>query len=157
MGWRILVGLLPVFSLFGAGDTSLDRSTLRGLKALNVVVDRFDPELDNAAGIREALRARFARRLETASITVDAEAPEFLGLRLLHVRARRGPHALSITLGLYQPVTLVRDSGMKTATQTWEVQTILLSDPKGLNDAIVRAADELLDGFIAAYRSVNPE
>jgi hypothetical protein len=156
MGWRILLGLLLVFSLFGAGDSPLDRSTLRGLKALSVVVDRIDPELEKEGIVRDALRARLTRRMESADIRVEAEAPEFLGLRLMHVRGRRGPYALCITLGMYQPVTLVRDGQTKTATQTWELQTVLLSDPKGLTDASTRATDELLDGFVAAYRSVNP-
>jgi hypothetical protein len=157
MGWRIriLLGLLPIVSLFGAGDTPLDRSTLRGLKTFSIVVDRLDPELETA-GIRDALRARLARRMETADISVEANAPEFLGLHLMHVRGRRGPYAVCIILGMYQPVTLVRDRQMKTATQTWELRTVLISDPKGLTDAIIRATDELLDGFVAAYRSVNP-
>ena len=154
MGWRILLGLLPAF-LFGAGDTALDRSTLKGLKAFSVVVDRLDPELEAAGITVDALQARLTRRLETAEIGVDAKAPEFLGLRLMHVRGGRGPVALCLTLGVYQPVTLVRDRQMKTATQTWELQTVLMSDARGLMEAAVRAADELLDGFVTAYRAVN--
>jgi hypothetical protein len=155
---RILLGVLLVVRLFGAADTPLDRSTLRGLKALNVVVDRLDPELANAGISPDALQARLTRRLETADIGVDPKAPEFLGLRIMHVRGagRRGPYALCVTLGVYQPVTLVRAPQTKTATQTWEIQTVLMSDPKGLADSAVRAADELLDGFVVAYRSVNP-
>ncbi|HWQ55477.1 MAG TPA: hypothetical protein VN442_17450 [Bryobacteraceae bacterium] len=156
MGWRILLGLLPVFSLFGAGDTPLDRSTLRGLKSFSVVVDRLDPELEGAGVTRDNLQARLTRRMETADITVDAKAPEFLGLRLMHVRRRRGPYAVCLTLAVYQPVTLVRDRQVKTATQTWELQTVLITDPKGLTDAIIRATDELLDGFVTAYRSTTP-
>lgn len=156
MGWRILLALLPVFPLFGAGDSPLDRSTLRGLKNLSVVVDPIDAELENAGIVRSALRTRLMRRMESADIQVEATAPEFLGLRLMHVRGRRGPYALSITLGVYQPVTLARDRQIKTATQTWELQTVLLSDPKALADASIRAIDELVDGFVIAYRSVNP-
>lgn len=155
MGWQIILGLLLAASLFGAGDTPLDRSTLRGLKTLSVVVDRLDPELESAGINPDALRARLTRRLDTANIGVDAKAPEFLGLRIMHVRGRRGPYALCLMLGVYQPVTLVRDGQMKTATQTWELQTVLISDPKGLMDAIVQTTNELLDGFVVAYRSVN--
>lgn len=156
MGWRILLGLLPFCLLFAAGDTPLDRSTLRGLKAVNVVVDPIEPELPGTSGLREALQGRFARRLETAGIPMDPDATEFLALRLIHVRAGRGPHAVSLTLSVYQPVTLVRQRDLRTATGTWGVQTILLSDPKRLEDSITRAADELLDAFIAAYYAVNP-
>ena len=87
---------------------------------------------------------------------MDAKAPEFLGLRVMHVRRGRGPYAVCLTLGVYQLITLVRDNQMKTATQTWELQTVLISDPKGLVDATIRAIDELLDGPLVAYRPVNP-
>lgn len=153
MGWRVLWGLLVGFSLCSAGDTQLERSTLRGLKAFNVVVDRVDPELESAGITPDVLHARLARRMETADIAVDAKAPEFIGLRLMQVRGKRGPYALSLTLGVYQPVTLARDPQLKTATPTWEVQTVLMSDPKNLSTAVLRATDELLDGFVTAYRS----
>lgn len=157
MGSRIVLGFLLATSLFGAGDTPLERSTLRGLKTLNVVVDRLDPELETAGISRDALQARLTRRLETVGIAVDPKAPEFLGVRLMHVsRGRRGPYALYLALGVYQPVALVRDPGIKSAPQTWELQTILISDPKGLMDATMESIDELLEGFVAAYRSVNP-
>jgi hypothetical protein len=155
MDRRILLGLLSVFSAF-AGDTQLDRSTLRGLKTISVVVDPLDPELERAGIIGDVLRARLARHMETADLAVDAKAPGFLGLRLMHVRRSRGPYALCLTLGVYQPVTLERDRQIKTVTQTWELQTVLISDPKGLTDAAIGAIDELLDGFVVAYRSVNP-
>jgi hypothetical protein len=73
------------------------------------------------------------------------------------VRANRGPFAVAVTLGAYQPVLLARDRNTKTATQTWEAETVLLAEPKQLYRATMDSVDELAAGFIAAYRSVNPK
>ena len=156
--------LLGIFALFAfpylataAGDSALDRATLRGLTALNIVVDKLDPQLE-AAGIKsEAVRARLEDRLHAAGITVDTTKTDFLAIRMMAVRDNRGPFAVAITIGAYQPVTLSRDKNVKTATQTWEVETILLADPKLLYRGAMDSIDDLAARFVAAYRSVNPQ
>jgi hypothetical protein len=60
-------------------------------------------------------------------------------------------------MGLYQPVLLSRDRDLRTSTQTWEVETVLMADPKVLVTACNESADDLSDRFAAAYHSVNPE
>jgi hypothetical protein len=139
----------------GAGDSTLDRATLRGLKAVNIVIDRLDPVLEDAGLTPSVLESRVGARLEKAGITVDRTAVEFLGLRIMQVRGKHGPLSLCLGLGLYQPVVLVRDKDIKTATQTWEVDTVLMAAPKSLRDAALSSVDELADGFAAAWHSVN--
>lgn len=141
----------------GAGDSPLDRATLRGLAAVNVVVDKLDDSIQQAGVTAEAVRARLEDRLRAANITVDTSKPEFMAVRVTGVRDRRGPFAVAITLGAYQPVLLARDHNLKTATQTWEVQTVLLAEPKLLYRAAMDTIDELAASFVAAYRSVNPQ
>ncbi len=147
---------LPVMTE-GAGDAPLDRATLRGLKAVNIVLDRLDPELQKNGLTQADLQARLEARLQDGHMTVDPDVPEFVGLRITSVRQNRGPLALSFTIGLYQPVTLVRDKTIKTATSTWEVETILLSEPKILRQASMETIDELAGRLVTAWRSVNPE
>ena len=151
----ILLLALPV-AIGGAGDAPLDRATLRGLKSLNVIIDPIDPELEKVGLTRDALQTRLSSRLRDGGIKVEDGANEFVGLRLLQVRNRRGPYAVALTIGLYQPVLLVRDQKIRTATQTWEVETILLAEPKQLERASLTSVDELAARFISAYRSVNP-
>jgi hypothetical protein len=146
--------LLPL-CLHGAGDEALDRATLRGLKAVNVVADRLAPEVEDAGVTREALQLRLEGRLRDAGIAIDKAASEFVALRVLHVRGNRGPFGLCLTEAVYQPVLLSRDRNVHTATQTWEVQTVLLAEPKQLYRATMDSLDELADRFIAAYRSEN--
>ena len=140
-----------------AGDAPLDRATLRGLKGVGVVIDVLDPELVKLGVTRDLLVARLSARLQRDHITVDPAATEFAGLRIVAVRAGRGPFALSVALGVYQPVLLSRDHDIRTSTQTWEVETVLMADPKVLVTACNESADDLADRFAAAFHSVNPE
>ena len=140
-----------------AGDAPLDRATLRGLKAVAVVVDVLDPEIEKLGVNRDMVLTRLLARLQAHRVVIDPTAREFVGLRITAVRGSRGPFALSLTLGLYQPVLLSRDHDLRTSTQTWEVETVLLADPKILATACGETADDLADRFSTAYRSVNPE
>ena len=65
-----------------AGDAPLDRATLKGLKAISVVVDVIDPELEKAGVTRDLMLTRMLARLSTDRINVDPGATEFLGLRI---------------------------------------------------------------------------
>jgi len=149
-----LLLLLPPVSR-GAGDAALDRATLRGLKAVSVVVDVLDPEVQKLGVTRAALIDSMLAHLQKGGVRIDPTATEFVGLRLNAVRGGRGPYAVSLSLGLYQPVLLSRNKDVRTSTQTWEVETVLVADPKGLLAACSESAGELADGFAIAFRAVN--
>ena len=162
----LLLGALLGAFLAEAGDAALDRATLKGLKAVGVIIDQLPPELAKEGVTADELQTRLAQRLRDAHITIDPAAKEFVGLRASLVRdtsrsllrtPARGPYAVSMTIGLYQPVTLVRDSTIRAAPQTWEVDTVLMADPKLLYRAAMESVDDLAARFVAAYRSVNPE
>jgi hypothetical protein len=162
MGSKLLLFLVAA-GLHAAGDSALDRATLRGIPAVNVVIDPVDAQLEKEGVTRNNLRARVEDRLQAANITVDSSRTEFVAVRLISVRDTRGPFAatrapfaVAITLALYQPVQLARDPTIRTATQTWEVETIVLADPKVLYRACQDSIDDLAARFVAAYRSVNP-
>src|ERR1022692_1395094 len=74
-----------------AGDAPLDRATLRGLGSVSVIVDPIDSELLKEGLTQDLLQKRIQGRLRDAGIGVDPSAPEFVGLRVLQVRAQRGP------------------------------------------------------------------
>lgn len=135
----------------------MDRATLRGLTAINVVVDKIDSAIEDAGVSASAVRARLEDRLRAANIPVDSTKNEFLAVKMMGARANRGPHALAVTMGIYQQVALARDPKVRTATQTWEVETVLLADPKQLYRAVIDCVDELADGFIEAWKSVNKQ
>jgi hypothetical protein len=152
---RLTLFLLLTALAQGAGDAPIDRATLRGLSAVNVVVDKIDPPLEAAGVTPGVIRSRVEDRLRAANITIDSSKKEFVAVRITGVRASRGPVAAAVTLGAYQPVTLARDPKMRTATQTWEVESVLLAEPKQLYRAAMETIDELAASFVNAYRSVN--
>lgn len=137
----------------GAGDAALDRATLRGLNSVGVVIDTMDPELVKQGLAAGDLASHVQERLKAAGVTVDKSATEFLGLRMLQVHDRKGPYGLCISAGVYQPVVLVRDKNLKTATQTWEVQTVVVADAKLLHEAAMSSVDELVDRFVAVWKA----
>ena len=156
---RILLSLALVVFLpaaDGAGDAPLDRGTLRGLKALSVVIDPIVPQLDRAGLTATVLQHQLEARLRHGGVTVDQAAVEFLGLRVSSAQIRRGPYSLCLSIGLYQPVILSRDKDIRTATQTWEVETLMFAQPKALVQSSTDALDQLADRFVNAWRSVNP-
>jgi hypothetical protein len=145
-------------ALYAAGDGPLDRATLRGIAGVNIVVDPVDPVVEKAGATRPELAARLEDRLRGADIPIDSASREFVALRLTSVRGGRGPLtqiAVAITISLYQPVELVRDPKVRTATQTWEVETVLLAGTGALYRACQDSIDDLAARFVAAYRSVN--
>jgi hypothetical protein len=143
--WPLLTALaLP---LGGAGDAPLDRAMLDGVVAVNVVIDPVAPEIQKEGVTIDGLR--------NAGIQIDTIGTAFLALRLRSVRAARGPLAIAVTIGLYQPATLVRDPKVKTATAMWEVDTVILADTKQVYRACMDSADEVTGRFVTAYRSVN--
>ena len=148
--------LLPP-AMRAAGDAPLDRATLRGLKGVGVVIDVLDPELEKLGITRDVVLSQLLARLQHDGITINPGAAEFIGLRVTAVRGSRGPFALSLTIGLYQPVLLSRNRDLRTSTQTWEVETVLMAEAKVLGTACAETADDLADRFAAAYHSVNPE
>jgi hypothetical protein len=162
--YRKALVLLPfvALTLGGASDAPLDRATLRGLMAVNVVIDPVAPEIEKEGASADALRNRFEEQIRHAGISIDTNSREFVGLRVTAVRAVRRPlmngatFAIAATVGLYQRVTLVRDPSVHTATQTWEVETITLADSKEVQRACMDSMDELAGRFVTAYRSVNP-
>ena len=156
MYWRAWVLLIAsAATLGGAGNAALDRATLRGIKAVNVVIDAVAPDIEKEGATGNGLRIRMEDRLREAGIPIETDSPIFVALRLTSVRAARGPYAIAATIGLYQPVTLVRDRNLKTATQTWEVETVVLTDAKQVYRACMDSVDELMGHFVTAYRSVN--
>jgi hypothetical protein len=141
----------------------MDRTTLRGLKALKVVVDSPAPEVEREGVSGDGLRITIEQKLREAGITVDHDAVEFLGLNISSARPPRkmliskGPISLVFNLGFYQIVLLNRDKATKTITETWGDQRVAPAAPKAIEHTVNDAVDDLVNEFITAYRAVNPK
>jgi hypothetical protein len=152
---RLWLILSIAFSALHAGDSAIDRATLRGIKAVNVVIDPLSTKLQDSGLSQDMLRKEVESHLKQAGIEVDPNAVEFLGLRVDSIAAGKGLESFNFSLGFYQRVTLNRDQSIKTATQTWDVNSMLVAARKPLVSAAVSTAGQLADQFVIAYRSVN--
>jgi hypothetical protein len=147
--------------LGGAGDAALDRATLRGIASVNVVIDPVAPEIQKEGATADVLRARMQERLQQGGLRIDPSSTDFVAIRLTSVQGGKASFggkssfAIAVSVAVYQPVTLVRDKSLRTVTQTWEVETIVLADAKQVNAACLDSVDELAARFLAAYKSVN--
>lgn len=154
---RCIAALLTLATFcLHAGDSPRDRATLKGVKSIAIVIDTLPADLSKEGVTPENLRARLMDRLREASIPIDDTAKEFLGVRLASVRDTRGPYAVCVMLGFYQPATLTRDPAVRFAPQTWDTDLVLMAAPKVVPRAVLESIDELANRFIAAWRAANP-
>lgn len=145
--------LAPI--LAHAGDTPRDRATLKGATSVSVIIDVLPADFGKEGVTAELLRDRLTQKLREVNIPLDDSAKEFLGLRISSVRDTRGPYAVAINLGFYQPVTLARDPAVRLAPPTWDTDIVLMAPTKVLTRAVLESIDDLANRFIAAWRSVN--
>ena len=143
---------------FGS-DSAMDRATLRGLKAVKIIIDPPSPELERDGVDREELRVGVVHKLQNAGINIDNDAVEFLGVDISSgARAgRKGPPPVVVGVGVYQVVVLARDKSTKTVAETWGDQRVMAVPSKGLDRQVSNTVDDLVDQFVRAYRSVNPQ
>jgi hypothetical protein len=146
-----------------ASDTSMDRATLRGLKAVKVVVDPLGSELEHEGLDANRLRITIEQKLRNAGIKVDNDVNEFMGLSVSFAQGgrkslftKKGGFSLSVSLGVYQVAVLTRDMATKTVVETWGVEKTLSASSRDLDRDASNAVDELVDQFVKAYRTVNP-
>jgi hypothetical protein len=153
---KLAIALMLPWAALRAGDSNIDRATLRGLKAVNIVIDHLDSQLEGQGLTQDMLRSRVEEHLRKAAIPIDKNALEFVGLHITSMQSGRGPYSLCFSLAFYQPVTLVRDPKIRTASQTWDVNAILVVPPKPMIQSVLNTADQLADLFVNAYKFVNP-
>src|SRR6266550_1692396 len=119
-----LLVFLPL--LAAAGDAILDRATLKGIKAVSIIIDELPADLPKEAVTADTLQTRLTQRLTDAHIPIDSAAKEFVAIRASSVRDSKGPYAVAMSIGLYQPVTLVRNPAQRLAPPTWDAETVVI-------------------------------
>ena len=113
-------------------------------------------ELQRAGVTAGNLAVMVAQRLEKDGLTVNKDANEFVGLHVTAVHARKKTSAVALTLGLYQSVSLARDPAIKTITETWSGESVVLVPPELFSQAVAETVDELVDQFAGAFERLIP-
>lgn len=137
-------------------DDSVSRSSLKGLKAIGLIVEKMSPEAEQEGITREQVQKDVELRLKDSGLPVAKEAAGFLYVTLQTTRTPDASgHSYSVGLEFTQPVLLVRDTQILVLGTTWSLFATGTVAQGKLSLARVDVAG-LVDKFLNAYRSVNP-
>ena len=153
--------LLCGFTLL-AGDDPIARNSLRGIKGIYLGVDPLNTEAIKLGLTDEALKKVLEEKLSSRGIKVlaqqDIKTPIYL---FLNVTLNHPPNApfwvYSLTLSLKQMVSLRRDPSVQMAAPTWALTKNGLAGEKVFASAITKAAADVGDSFVTAFKAVNPK
>ena len=158
-----LATALLCLSLVGSGapwasaaDDTVSRSSLKGLKAVGLIVEKMSPEAEQEGVTREQVQKDVELRLKDSGLPVAKEAAGFLYVTLQTARSPDASgYSYSVGLEFTQPVLLVRDTQILVLGTTWSLFATGTVAQGKLSLARVDVVG-LVDKFLNAYRSANP-
>ena len=118
---RILVFLC--ITALGLAESSKIES-LRGLKAVNVVIEDLGPDEENLGLTKSRIHTQMELRLRRSGITVLEDAIPFLYININVKKVPIGLYAVATEVSLKQQVYLVRDSSIEISGVTWNVESV---------------------------------
>ena len=140
----------------GTGDGAIQRSSLRGLKTVEVLVERADTDTIGELPT-STLQTEVELKLRLAGVEVKAGRDSHLHIRVQPLQLQTTGHCVySVKVELNQAASLTRDSTIFLPTRTWHTELIGVVVATKLNEAIQDAVGDLMDQFVNAYLSVNP-
>jgi hypothetical protein len=156
----LLATLLAVIAC--ASDDKTDRATLKGVKAVCVVVEVSEQAIKGGID-KEKLQTDIEGRLQQEGAAVDKNATACLYLNVRALRAIGGKgkplplYATDLRLEFLQTVALTRDPTAKTFAPTWSIANMATVPAEDLDTTALEIATGLMDQFAAAYKSVNSQ
>jgi hypothetical protein len=162
MSSRFLLAALLLAPIACASDDKTDRATLKGIKAVCVVVE-VSPEAGKGGVDKDKLQTGIEAHLQQQGALVDknATACVYLNVRALRAMGGNGKplplYAADFRLEFMQTVALTRDPTAKTFAPTWSSENMTTVPSSDLGDTSAEIAGSLVDQFIAAYKSANPQ
>ncbi len=164
--WRSLVwvALIVVAAAVGEGQAQDDlsaRGSLKGLKAVRVVVEHLDQKIEEAGLHRDQIQTDTELSLRKTGITVTTNAkaaPGFLYLNATCIEAAAlpGVYACSIDAEFRQYTALLRDRRIRVFASTWSVDKIWVAGRENLPHVRQQIGD-VVDNFTNAYLEQNPK
>ncbi|MEQ1945662.1 MAG: hypothetical protein ABL995_00630 [Bryobacteraceae bacterium] len=163
LAWLSVPLYLLAFSLY-AQDTTLDRSSLKDLDGVRVVVEDLPADVASKTFTAEHLRKSIEDKLREAKIPVlnQGEFPvgdPFLRVRVTTTAPQKGLAAYRVEVDFAQIVFLRRNPMITfNRAQTWYATPVMgLAPPARLADNIKRGLAQQIEQFIAAYLAASPK
>jgi len=159
----LVVLLLICGNTYALIDSEVTRRTLKGLKAVHLIIDKLPEQVVEGGLTSDAIRADVESKLRLAGIAVLSQEESFKekGKKssFLHILVTIGKQAKDryvclIRVELAQEVFLVRSPDVIAMAQTWSTGKLFLGMTiKDIREEILNYVDK----FIDAYLSVNPK
>jgi hypothetical protein len=146
-----------------ASDDKSDRATLRGVKAICIVVEVNSPTQADVPLNKDRVQAEIDGKLADAGIPVDPKSGTclYLNVRPLPAIGRNnkpiGLYAVDLQLEFLQAVTLARDASARAFAPTWSVANLATIPSADLGPTVRQITGDLVNQFVEAFRSVNPK
>jgi hypothetical protein len=157
--------LLSLAAVASASDDKTDRATLKGIKAMCVVVE--GTEQAHSKLSKEQLQTDIEGKLKQAGISIDKSGTTclYLNVRALQAIGRQAIghkekpiplYAVDVRLEFLQTVALTRDPAAKAYAPTWSMANMATVASDDLGKTALEITISLVDQFVTAYKSVNP-
>ena len=151
-----LVGLLLVVPAW-AGDTPRDRATLKGISAIQVGIEKIQPDAERDGLSRSQIQAGVESRLKQSGIKLDTSSPYLLHVVVSTVRDLESPtYGFNVAVAFHQGVSLPRHPKNLYLATTWSVSRVGTVGVARLPDVQSLVIDQV-DKFITAYLEQNPK
>jgi hypothetical protein len=139
------------------------RATLRGIKAIGVLVEALNPDVEQFELSRAKIQTDVELKLRRATLNVlpREQAMRSPGNPQLYVSLQVQPvdgslYVTSVSVELYQLVTLRRDPSIIAYASTWKASAKLGVVGRSRLSALRTEVADMVDEFLNAYLAENP-
>ncbi len=149
----------PIFAVNGRSN----RSTLRGLKGVGILVEQLPPEVEKEGLVKNQLQMEAESKLRMAGIKVltreeclrtPGEPYLYININVNIVKTESDIYPYTIDVMLIQQVSLLRDPNLKTYAVTWSMGGVG-SIGKPILSQLRDNVEEMVGLFIKAYLDEN--
>ena len=157
--WAFITFVSPSFAL----NSEANRSTMKGLVGVRVLVEDFTPEVEKSGLAKDKLQTDIEQRLKSGGVKVltqeqclktPGEPYLYVNINTAAGKMEGSPYLYSIDIALIQNVVLERDRKATTYAITWSTGGVGFIEKESLNQ-VGDTVLNIVDMFIGAYQSVN--
>lgn len=160
-GQSLLAGVLAGLLAAGAaraGDSEVNRLSLKGIPAVRVLVEMREPDEDWKGPNRAQVRTEVEERLRRAGIPVTTQrGTPYLYVNVEAVKDTTVPvYGYIIDVELRQAARVVRNPDILVFADTWSIHSIGTVGEADLAHHLRVKLSTHVDLFVDAYRAMNP-
>jgi hypothetical protein len=152
----IAMALILLFAAVGPASAQ-DRDTLKGLRAVDVLIERPAEEAERDGLTAVALRVDVESQLREGGLEVSTDAPDtfYINVNAHRTNPAETRYMYNIEVRVSQPVRLLRTDAVALAS-TWSRAILGTTVMRVLSDSVRQDLRDLVATFLGDYLAVNP-